>query len=419
MNFRLCCRYLLLAGCCTYGANGAAQTLAMSETRPGQMPTTAAEQSWQQPSQSASQQIRHEIDMALSGYGPYSPQLGQLYASLGSQLQNEQDHLSALGVFKSAMHVERINQGLYSSSQEHILDAMVRSALALKDWQLADDFLHHWQWLADEHGSNGPDAYLRGVRSLAREHLNAFFGGNSLSSTAAELHIVKADYWFTTAVNSLDQHGQQDQSMLPWLQDITLTAYYLSLMSAEKKRPIEPTKIDGEPDVLKSNLSQANFLMEQYRKGKDAIERMIEIHIQEAQGDIHPQVEAEILLADWYQLYNRPESAKKQYNRAYDLLLSNLNYHQPGEEIVRMPVGLPEVESQRANKNALAQKIVIRYDVSWRGNASNLTVLENPGIEVGEISDIKQAILGRKYRPKLINGVATDAQGVIEHFPIP
>lgn len=365
------------------------------------------------------QQLNQNIESVISAQGPYAVELGQLYASLGSQLQKSDEHVKALQMFKSAMHVERINQGLYSPSQEHILDAMVNSALALKDWQLATDFLKHWQWLATEHGSNGPDAYLKGVRHVAKLHLNAFFGGNSLTTSQAETHILKADYWFSSAVNAIqNHHGEESPSMIPWLHDVTTTAYYLSLMSLEKNRAIEDSVKPKEDNVIDSTSKQTAFILAQYRKGKDAIESMINIHKSGGEQNIHARFEAEVLLADWYQLFGRPESARRQYSNAYQLLFANLNYHNPEQDLVRMPVGLPEKEDLTdTDLNTDQPALVVSYDVSWRGNASNFQLLQNPGASKEEINALKLRILGQKYRPKLVNGVATDAHSVTQSYP--
>ena len=381
----------------------------------------SSQSAFAEPEASLLHHLNQNIDSVLSERGPYAAELGQLYASLGNHLQNNGEHQKALKVFKNAMHVERINQGLYSPSQEHILDAMVHSALALQDWQLAGEFLNHWQWLANEHGSDGPDAYLNGVKQLTNVHLKAFFGDNSLTSENAETHILKADYWFSNAVNSIHRHhGKNDLSMVPWLHELALTSYYLSLMSTEKNRPIDANNGQNENSVVQAKNRQANFITEQYRKGKNAIETMIKIHQRQGERNIHAQVKAEILLADWFLLYNRPASAKQQYDKAYKILFSNLNYHKPEQTLIRMPVGLPDTGHSSPFSTAdESEQLVVRYDVSWRGNASNFAVLSNPGASKKDISAIRQSIIGRKYRPKLVNGVAMNAHNVTQSYPIP
>jgi len=365
--------------------------------------------------------LAETIDATLAEKGPYAPELGQLYASLGSQLQRQSKHEEALQVFKSAMHVERINQGLYSNSQEHILEAMIDSAVALDNWHLASDFLKHWQWLANEHGSEGPEAFLRGVRNVAKLHMRAFFGGNSLASSSAEQHILLANHWFNSAVDSLEQHyGATDEAMVPWLYDLSLSSYYLSIMSVEKNRAIEDSANNFDDDVVQASNDRAAFIMEQYRTGKESIEKIIDIHSAHPGQDIYPQVDAEILLADWYMLYNRPESAKQQYKKAYALLFDNLTYSDTEQQIVRTPVELPELgkDSEVFKEPDQSNYAIAQFDVSWRGNASNVQIVESNGASESQLNVLKQNILARKYRPQLVDGVAVDAVAFAKRYTV-
>ncbi|WP_317933184.1 hypothetical protein [Halioxenophilus sp. WMMB6] len=366
--------------------------------------------------------VADAIAAVQSEQGPYAAELGQLYTSLGMQLQQQQDHSAALEAFKSAMHVERINQGLYSTGQEVILAAMVESAVAMDDWELAQNFLGHWQWLATEHGVDGPEKFLQGVRQLASLHMVNYFGHDASVGGRPELHLLRANQLFTKALATLEQHyGTSDQAMVPWLYDLSVSAYYLSVVSVEKNRPIVDSKLEANDPATTLAAQKENFIIEQYNSGREAIERMVTIEASDGDHDFQSLFDAEIMLADWYMLYNRPESARKQYRKAYHTLFENLQHDSDnGNEIVRLPVDLPNLnQAKDLEQEPAGDYAVFRYNVSWRGNASEVEVVETSIDNQRALAALKNSLLNRKYRPKLIDGEPVDATGVVKRYPLP
>ena len=74
-----------------------------------------------------------------SRYGPYAPGLSEQLLGLGSVYQKQGLHEEAAAVFKRGVHVARINDGLYSSSQIPLLQGLIQSLVAMGEYEGADE----------------------------------------------------------------------------------------------------------------------------------------------------------------------------------------------------------------------------------------------------------------------------------------
>lgn len=79
-----------------------------------------------------------------SEYGPYDFRLQEPLGNLGRQLQEAGKHEEALIAFDRALHVTRINRGLYDESQIEVVDSLIESNSALANWDSVD---RHYRYL--------------------------------------------------------------------------------------------------------------------------------------------------------------------------------------------------------------------------------------------------------------------------------
>ncbi|NQV70289.1 MAG: hypothetical protein HQ498_09710 [Pseudohongiella sp.] len=106
-------------------------------------------------------------------FGAYDRRQVEPLGDLGRQQLEVGDYSRALALFKQALHVVRINNGLYHESQLEILDSIIASEIALQDWAAVDN---HYSYLEHLYRRLYPldDPRLeKGLREVSSWHVNA------------------------------------------------------------------------------------------------------------------------------------------------------------------------------------------------------------------------------------------------------
>ena len=118
-----------------------------------------------------------------SDFGAYDLRQIELLEDLGRFSQSSGEHRQALVLFKQALHVARINQGLYHESQISIVDDIISAEIALQNWEEVNNFYayqkHLYRRLYDTDDSR-LEAGLTKVSAWHITALNVNLGGNRI-----------------------------------------------------------------------------------------------------------------------------------------------------------------------------------------------------------------------------------------------
>ena len=83
------------------------------------------------------------------------------------------EHQQALVLFKQALHVARINQGLYHESQISIVDDIISAEISLQNWEEVDNY-HAYQEHLYRRLYDTDDSRLEiGLRKMSTWHITA------------------------------------------------------------------------------------------------------------------------------------------------------------------------------------------------------------------------------------------------------
>lgn len=72
-------------------------------------------------------------------FGAYDSRLAEQLTSLGDSLKGNGEYSAAAEVFNRALHLTRVNYGLYHQSQEAIVDRLISVEIAQRNWAAVDD----------------------------------------------------------------------------------------------------------------------------------------------------------------------------------------------------------------------------------------------------------------------------------------
>jgi tetratricopeptide (TPR) repeat protein len=348
--------------------------------------------------------------------GPYDPRLSEAYLSLGQIYQQLDDQERAIEALSNALHVNRINNGLFNVTQLSIVSELVESYLRYDDIAAANQQQEYLLFIMQKvYGPNNP-VIIPSLLKYADWNLHA----SSLSlgyipdTQALGLRVLpKVAEGFIRNLRNFDSQ--------PLIQlNLASNAYKQALFLQRRHEAIAPNlepyrllKIEAEFQLTESNLNipetekklafthlllgnmlenyqtttpnaQADFYFRTLREGQDALERRLD-YLQSANFTDLDIVMAMVDLADWLLLNGRWSSAEQMYIKAYQFMDANQLEQVPGLMYPDLPVPIPSYVStfySRASSNIPADAaldyegyIDVSFELSRLGNARDIEIL--------------------------------------------
>lgn len=116
-----------------------------------------------------------DINLLLKDEGPYASELGEQLLGLGLIYQLAGVHKNAIGAFKQAFLIQRVNSGLYSLEHTKVIELLLKSYQALGDWQNVNNAYSHLYWLYSRNLKIEDPRWLPVLKRLYAWHLRAEF----------------------------------------------------------------------------------------------------------------------------------------------------------------------------------------------------------------------------------------------------
>ncbi len=105
--------------------------------------------------------------------GAYDQRLVEPLFDQARRMQEENLHEDASRLLKEALHLLRINNGLYDASQIDTLDALIESEIALQNWETVDSYYTYMEHLYRRlYGVDDP-RLEHGLQKVVAWHVNA------------------------------------------------------------------------------------------------------------------------------------------------------------------------------------------------------------------------------------------------------
>ena len=113
------------------------------------------------------------ITAVQAKYGAYDQRQVEALGDLGRWNQEEGEHQRALALFKQALHVTRINHGLYHDSQFPIVDQIISAEIALQNWEEVDNYYAYQEHLYRRLYDTDDARLEEGLRKISAWHITA------------------------------------------------------------------------------------------------------------------------------------------------------------------------------------------------------------------------------------------------------
>ncbi|MDG2176708.1 MAG: hypothetical protein P8M72_11345 [Gammaproteobacteria bacterium] len=294
-------------------------------------------------------------NLELEG-GAYEPALSQELLAMGTLYQSQGEHDLALDHFEKALHINRVNQGLYNLGQEPILDEIIESYVALGDLQAADMQQEYLIYLKRKaHGSTSVDL-LPDLDRYADWNIFAFdsrlsmdptltyaaessvYTSNAVNNSIGEedfrtIRLMNAQVIYQTIIKILlSNYGIRDPRILDVEKKLALTNYFfatsLNVSPASFKNAATSNAVTSSQGYYDISRVSSNSMG--YRHGREALERRLDYMLDMEDIPARNIVQARLELGDWLLMFKKRTAALDLYEEAY---LEALASEIPQEEL--------------------------------------------------------------------------------------
>lgn len=361
-------------------------------------------------------------DIELDG-GAWDGGLVEELAALGRLQQQQGDHIAAIETLDRAVHVNRINSGLYTLEQIPVVEQLIQSYMAMGDWEQADiynNYLFHVQQKA--YGVDDP-RLIPVLDRLATWNIQAFkIGyGNLLGVKLRQSQIM-----FNAAARMVGMHfGKTDSRFVDYQRNIANSAYLVA-RNPDLMMEIQRPEYRNMQQVLAQRLNEQRRVQPPgFRTGERALME-IAMFYQEQGDDPYALAEAITHLADWYLIFDRRRGTLENYKIAWDMLQELENSEELTERLFGNVAPLPAFASSIETPDAFYRKedgsealkfdyADLTFDVTASGLVRNVeSISEETKANQGQLSRLRISVRSMRFRPLVVDGEPQRSSG--NHF---
>jgi len=346
--------------------------------------------------------------------GAWDGNLVEELAAMGSLLQQQGDHASAIQILDRAIHVNRINSGLYTLEQIPVVEQLIQSYMALGNWEQADvynNYLFHVQQKA--FGADDP-RLIPVLDRLATWNIQAFKIGYG---DMMGVRLRQSQIMFNAAARMVGVHfGKNDERFVTY-QGHIVNAAYLVARNPDLMMEIDRPEYRNMQQMLAEKLNEQRQVQPAgFRAGERALMEIALYYQKQQDGDSYALAEAIAHLADWYLMFDRRRGTLENYQIAWDILQGLENSEELTERlfgnVVPLPLFVSTIETPDAfYKNDDGTESLnfdyadLALDVMPNGTVRNVTSISEETLENQEqLGRLRMSVRSMRFRPRIIDG---------------
>lgn len=373
-------------------------------------------------------QYLDRLDLLEQQYGAYEKPLAQELNNLGLLYQQLGQHREAVDVFKRQFQIERSNEGLYSLQQAPVLENMITSLKALREWEEVDDRYFLLQQLYNYNLSADDPKRVSALSEMADWHLEAFANGND---GRALLHLLTARNALTRVGDAVFAgKGVTDTDINSLTNKLLYSNYQLAIREQEsaeqaQQRAMFERRIRNEYDSINQRNAMRHAQNQSFRSMQNSFLhglRYLEGLQAAYRNDpasppgLADSVDAQI--GDWHALWQKHNMAKQYYQRAWQALAANPGAQDTLIEVFGEPVRLlnfiDQLQDEKPkNPGEVSGYVLFNATVTSSGKIRELTLTESdPAGWQEKINSAYQQVRRTRYRPRYEAGAPVETTGV-------
>ena len=349
------------------------------------------------------------IDSLEANQGAYSAELSDLFMGLGKSYVIQQEYDDANLAFQRGMQIERINFGLDSLSQSAYLMSIAETEKLMGDLDQAQTVLDQLYSLNAKSYGQSDVRMLPVIESLMDWHTKVY----PLRKPKGRFHTLIA------------------------LEDLANDMYKILDAEVSLKDPATPDRYKrigkvqflianhikhyGEPRDSSFSVAvegssgartEPRTSYKHFKRGKAALQRVIESLMQQQPSIIVEQADAIANLGDWYLVFGQITSATKTYQLAEEIVDTTDNPDQlrtllfQEAAVIDFSDGLEQSTRQEATAGAgAAESLQISMQISKSGFASDFQIIDDKAtLTKEELKVLQQHFRKKRFRPFFSDG---------------
>ncbi|WP_139141412.1 hypothetical protein [Pseudohongiella acticola] len=239
--------------------------------------------------------------------------------------------------FRRAFESIRAERGLFHEAQIPVLQRLLTTNLARRDWQQFNHYLDYHGALTHRISRHQPDRYAGALATGADWHQRAAL---VLDDELRAWHLIRARSLLWQAVSALEQRPANQALLSPLLYRIATLHYYLTTESSMRGLTSLETRTDQPLRVSGWSMSGSEYTRRSYAIGQELLERIYQLQTS-ADNTNHSEARINTLLADWQLMFGREDLARDYYRKAYRALLADSSAEPVLGQLFGQAVALP------------------------------------------------------------------------------
>jgi len=350
---------------------------------------------------------REEIGALEQAGGAYSTGLTEPLLELGLALQQAGQHAEAIRILKRGVHLARVNEGLYSEQQLALIEAEIRSHMALGDFQAADD-RHRYLYRVQQRTLTDAGRSLALMRQ-ARWQRRAYELG--LDENGFERLLRMWNLYRLALSEIAESEGDTSPNLLPPLYGMLRAQYLISGFDGTDPTGLSPDPFDPRVDEGRF----VAFRSQSYKQGGSVIRAIYDV--QQAQPGAGPREHAQalVLLGDWRLWHDKPDDAAQAYADALAELAALDDAETATADLFGAPVALPALEGIRPLPEPVPAEqanLLVEFKVDERGRVRDLDRVDEADDNEGIANRLLRKLRRTQFRPRFADGQPVPTTGI-------
>lgn len=376
-------------------------------------------------SQQSIEALEAEVEALEALGGPMAARLSRPVTELGYANLSQDRIPEAISYLQRAIHLTRVNGGLYTPAQEEMLEQLITAHLRQGDVAAADQ-QQAYLYRVRQYQKLPPAA--PGMREATLRYADWMRGLYLADMDRLRYpRLVDLNDLYQRAIEEIEAtEGEHSRALLPYLQGRAELSYLISVYPGEREAGVSLTA-GQQMGVGTANQAQLRFWRMQdynFRYGLRALERMEAVLRADANSTPAELAHARVALGDWYQWHRRYAPAIGHYEHAWAIMADQDDAEDWLSSEFATPLELPRGGVFKSGAVAIgtlsAADVQIDFRVTRHGEARDIEILT-------EVTDAQaQSTVTRAYRylrnmrfrPSLKEGRVVDADNVQRTYQI-
>jgi hypothetical protein len=381
--------------------------------------------------------------------GAFAPQLDEDLLGLGSLLLQAGDTTRAQQVLERALHVNRVNDGLFNEGQVPIVERTIEAHLARGDLVAADAQQEYLLYVQRKNLDSRSVDLLPALTRYAEWNLFAFGARLPTVAPAADAveappeensdtmidfrtgRLITAHQVYETIINIVaNNFGLGDNRLLNFERQLALTNYlYINSFGLQGEMDPLMMPYGGYLQDFAGGLEGSGRPPLGFRQGRDSLERRV--NYLAGKTDVAPAVKAQakLDLADWMVMYSKRMGSLEVYEEAWrDMVAAGTS----ADELAALfnpafPTEIPTYVEHAYTRDALGipADLTLKYkgfiDVEFKlsrfGVPSTVRVMNKSVTAPPQVESILvRGLRNTHFRPRLVDGTVRDNETMHVRF---